>query len=75
MAIGSVAKSNEEQPKRLPYNFTRTDDAVESAVLSGKSEYAWEQSTLEPLQAIVALTEEVNLNPDVTVKTPLSDWR
>jgi hypothetical protein len=36
MAIGSVAKSNEEQPKRLPYNFTRTDDAVESAVLSGK---------------------------------------
>jgi len=42
MAIGSVAKSNEEQPKRLPYNFTRTDDAVESAVLSGKSDY-WER--------------------------------
>ena len=42
MAIGSVAKSNEEQPKRLPYNFTRNDDAVESAVLSGKSDY-WER--------------------------------
>jgi hypothetical protein len=27
------------------------------------------------LEAIVALTEEVNLNPDVTGKTRLSDWR
>jgi extradiol dioxygenase family protein len=33
------------------------------------------KTTLEPLQAIVALTEEVNLNPDVTGKTRLSDWR
>jgi hypothetical protein len=74
MATGSVAKPNEEQPKRLPYNFARNDEAVESAVLSGKSDY-WGTITLEPLQAIVALTEEGNLNVDVAGKTPLSDWR
>ena len=33
------------------------------------------QRTLQPLQAVVALTEEGNLNLDVAGKTPLSDWR
>ena len=33
------------------------------------------QRTLQPLQAVVALTEQGNLNLDVTGKTPLSDWR
>ena len=35
----------------------------------------WGQRTLHPLQAIVALTDEGNLNVDVAGKTPLSDWR
>jgi hypothetical protein len=29
----------------------------------------------KPSQAVVALTEEGNLNVDVAGKTPLSDWR
>jgi hypothetical protein len=33
------------------------------------------QRTLQPLQAVVALTEQGNLNLDVAPKTPLSDWR
>jgi len=73
MATGSVAKPNEEQSKRLPHNFARNDDSVESAVLSGKSDY-WGTTTLQSLQAVVALTEESNLNVDVAGKTPLSDW-
>ena len=35
----------------------------------------WGQRTLQPLQAVVALTEERNLNVDAAGKTPLSDWR
>jgi hypothetical protein len=35
----------------------------------------WGQRTLQPLEAVVALTEEGNLNLDVTGTTPLSDWR
>jgi hypothetical protein len=35
----------------------------------------WEQRTLHPLQAVVALTDEGNLNVYVTGTTPLSDWR
>jgi hypothetical protein len=34
----------------------------------------WGQRTLQPLQAVVVLTEERNLNLDVARKTPLSDW-
>ena len=74
MATGPVAKPNEEQPKRLPHNFARNDDAVVSAVLSGKSDY-WGTPTLQPLAAVVALTEEGDLNLDVARNTPLSDWR
>ena len=74
MPTGSVAKPNEEQSKRLPHNFARNDDAVESAVLSGKSDH-WGTTTLQPLQAVVALAEASNLNVDVARKTSLSDWR
>jgi hypothetical protein len=35
----------------------------------------WGQRTLQPLQAIVALTDEGNVNVYVAGKTPLSDWR
>jgi hypothetical protein len=73
-ASASVAKPNEEKSKRLPHNFARNDDAVESAVLSGKSDYCG-TTNLQLLQAVVALTEESNLNVDVAGKTPLSDWR
>jgi hypothetical protein len=35
----------------------------------------WAQRTLHPLQAIVALTDEGNLNVYVAGETSLSDWR
>jgi len=35
----------------------------------------WGQRMLQPLQAVVAFTDEDNLNVDVAGKTPLSDWR
>ena len=33
------------------------------------------ERALQPSQAVVALTEEGNLNVDVAAKTPVSDWR
>ena len=77
MATGLVAKPNEEQPKRLPNNLLAMTWAVPSAVLSGRmmKRMRWGQRTLQPLQAIVALTDKGNLNVDVAGKTPLSDWR
>ena len=35
----------------------------------------WGQRTLQPLQAIVALADEGNLNVYVAGKTSISDWR
>ena len=35
----------------------------------------WGQRALQPLQAVVALTEEGNLNDNVADKTPLPDRR
>jgi hypothetical protein len=77
MAIESVAKPNEEQPKRLPYNFARDDVgcSVRCPQRRMMKRMRWGQRTLHPLQAIVALTDEGNLNVDVAGKTPLSDWR
>jgi len=52
---------------------------VESAVLSGDFDGTQQmrcgQRPLQPPEAVVALTEEGNLNLDVARKTPLSDWR
>ena len=77
MAIGSVAKPNEKQPKRLPYNVARDDVgcSVRCPQRRMMKRMRWRQRTLQPQQAIVALTEEGNLNVDATGKTPLSDWR
>ena len=77
MATGLVAKPNEEQPKRLPYNFARGDVgcSVRCPQRRKMKRMRWGQRTLHPLQAIVALTDEGNLNVDVAAKTSLSDWR
>jgi hypothetical protein len=50
--------------------------AVVSAVFGGqgKNEYAAQRS-LQPMQAVVPLSDESNLAVDVTSETPLSDWR
>ena len=74
MATGSVAKPNEKQPKRLPYNFAR-DDAQRRVRCPQPQSDVWRERIVHPLQAVVALTEEGNLNVDVAGKTPLSDWR
>ena len=77
MATGLVAKLNEEQPKRLPYNFARDDVGCSFRCPQRRmmKRMRWGQRTLHPLQAVVALTDEGNLTVDVTGKTPLSDWR
>jgi hypothetical protein len=77
MATGLVAKPNEEQPKRLPYNFARGDVgcSVRCPQRRMMKRMRWGRRTLHPLQAIVALTDEGNLNVDVAAKTSLSDWR
>ena len=77
MATGSVAKPNEEQPKRLPYNFARDDVgcSIRCPQRRMMKRMRWGQRTLQPLQAVVALTKEGNLNVYVAGKTPLSDWR
>jgi hypothetical protein len=77
MATGWVAKPNEEQPKRLPYNFARGDVgcSVRCPQRRMMKRMRWGQRTLHPLQAIVALTDEGNLNVDVAANTSLSDWR
>jgi hypothetical protein len=77
MATASLAKPNEEQPKRLPYNFARDDlsRSVSCPQRRMTKQMRWGQRTLQPLQAVVALTEEGNLNVHVAGKTPLSDWR
>jgi hypothetical protein len=77
MATGSVAKPNEKQRKRLPYNFARddVDCSFRSPQRRMMKRMRWGQRTLQPLQAVVALTKEGNLNVDVAGKTPISDWR
>jgi len=77
MATGSVAKPNEEQPKRLPYTFARDDlgCSVRCPQRRMTKRMRLGQRTLHPLQAVVALTEESNLNVYVASKTTLSDWR
>ena len=77
MATGSVAKPNEKQRKRLPYNFARDDVGCSFRCPQRKmmKRMRWGQRTLQPLQAVVALAEEGNLNVDVATKTTLSDWR
>ena len=77
MATGSIAKPNEEQPKRLPYNFARGDVgcSVRCPQRRMMKRMRWGQRTLHQLQAIVVLTDEGNLDVDVAAKTSLSDWR
>jgi len=77
MATGSIAKPNEEQPKRLPYHFARDDvgRSVRCPQRRMMKRMPWGQRTLQPLQAVVALTDAGNLTVDVAGKTPLSDWR
>ena len=76
MATAPLAKSNEDQPKRLPYDFPRDDVgySVRCPQRRMMKRMRWGQRTLQPLQAVVALAEEGNLNVDVAAKTTLSDW-
>ena len=77
MATASLAKPNEEQPKRLPYHFALDDVgcSVRCPQRTMMERIRWGRRTLQPLQAVVALTDQGNLNVDVAHKTPLSDWR
>ena len=77
MATRLVAKPNEEQPKCFPYNFARGDVgcSVRSPQRRMVKRMRLGQRTLQPLQAIVALADEGNVNVYVAGKTPISGWR
>ena len=72
MATGSDAKR--KATEAVAVQFAR-DDVSCSVQRRMMKRMRWGQRTLQPLQAIVALTDKGNLNVDVTGKTPISDWR
>ena len=75
MATGSDAKRKATEAVAVQFARDDVSCSVRCPQRRMMKRMRWGQRTLQPPRAIVALTDEGNLNVDVAGKTPISDWR